>query len=704
MKFLVNAVFLASLALGFANAVESHASDLEVEDFAYWRDLVDAVDSFPSTASPTGSPTASPVSPTDAPVVCQTIAEVLTSTPEFTTLATLVEAAGILDILEEDTLTLFAPTNDAIAELADELVDALLGDVELLQFVLFGHVVPREEILLSDLKCEGGELETLTMANSEETEISCGTGLNRQQNDVVLTFIAGESQLGVPPKIVGPDGVACNGIIQAIDKVIMSTIKTDETAAPVAPPPTDAPVSPTPAPVSPTIAPVSPTIAPVSPTPAPVSPTPAPVVAPTPAPVSPTAAPVEPTEAPVAPTDAPVAPTEAPISAVQAKIATFALGGGSEFEDETSYQYKALKQTERQVGVDQMTDAKLSQYYALYCVYYATNGIPNVITEADPRFDGIAFPSWLITNGWESTATDPCEWYGIKCDGEGRVSIIDLFENLLTGAFPPEVVLLSLDGPFATGGGNLYRIDLFRNEFLYNNADNSWMTDLGSNMTTIIAEETAFTGDIPRLPDFLVNFDISFAFFTGGLTDANFENLEKLNFIDLDGNAFNSTIPSVFGRLPSLEFLYLSDSFLSGDLSYMEGMSSIREHWIDTNPGLKGPIFDFIGDLSTLESWSMTFNSVTGTLPSSLGNLSSMKQMWLYSNLLTGTIPPELANNRDMRILQLEGNSFTGSMPAEICANTVFPTQIIETLGADCDDVNFECSCCTCCSVLECTN
>jgi hypothetical protein len=223
-------------------------------------------------------------------------------------------------------------------------------------------------------------------------------------------------------------------------------------------------------------------------------------------------------------------------------------------------------------------------------------------------------------------------------------------------------------------------------------------------LATIIAEETAFTGDIPRLPDFLVNFDISFAFFTGGLSDANFENLDKLNFVDLDGNAFNSTIPSVFGRLPSLEFLYLSDSFVSGDLSYMSGMSSIREHWIDTNPGLKGPIFEFIGDLTTLESWSMTFNSVTGTLPSSLGNLSSMKQMWLYSNQLTGTIPPELANNRDMRILQLEGNSFTGSMPTEICANTIFPTQIIETLGADCEDANFECSCCTCCSVLECTN
>ena len=214
-------------------------------------------------------------------------------------------------------------------------------------------------------------------------------------------------------------------------------------------------------------------------------------------------------------------------------------------------------------------------------------------------------------------------------------------------------------------------------------------------------EETAFAGDIPRLPDFLVNFDISFCFFTGGLKDENFEGLQKLSFVDLDGNAFNSTIPSVFGRLPSLEFLYLSDSFLSGDLSYMNGMSSIREHWIDTNPGLKGPIYDYIGSITSLESWSMTFNSVTGTIPSSLRNLVNMQQMWLYSNQLTGTIPSELGNLTNMRILQLEGNDLVGTMPDEICANTAFPTMIIETLGVDCEEV--DCPCCTCCSVLECT-
>ena len=223
------------------------------------------------------------------------------------------------------------------------------------------------------------------------------------------------------------------------------------------------------------------------------------------------------------------------------------------------------------------------------------------------------------------------------------------------------------------------------------------------SLATIIAEETSFTGDIPRLPDFIVNFDISFAFYTGGLTDANFAGLEDLVFLDLDGNAFNSSIPDAIGALPNLEFLYLSDSFLTGDLSWMEGMSSVREIWIDTNPGITGPLFDFIGDITTLESWSMAFNSISGTIPSSLGNLQDMKQMWLYANQLTGTIPTELGNIPRIRFLQLEGNSFTGTMPSEICAKTVFPFEIIETLGADCEDPNFECSCCTCCSVLECS-
>lgn len=677
----------------------------QAEDFAFWRGLIDSVDSFP-VASPTlqpvepiadptappvipvADPTNSPISPEPVPVECRTIAEVVCSTPEFEALCSLVNAADLYEILNSSTLTLFAPTGEAFDNLPDELINAALSDINLLTFVLSGHAVSNQEILTSDLSCENGPIDSLIMANDEVTTVRC---------DEKITFVVGGGNVNPSsfPQVIGPNGAACNGIIHAINEVILPTPEES---------PTDTPIVTTLAPTTPTNAPVAPTDAPVVPTNAPIVPTNAPV-APTDAPVAPTTAPITPTAQPVAPTPSPVTPTDAPTvgtSEVQARLIPFILNGGAEFEDPNSYQSQALRQTEAQVGVDEFTDAKLTQYYALYSIFFATNGVPNQITDADPRFEGIPFPNWLVTTGWESTDVDPCEWYGIVCDSESRVSTIDLFENLLTGAFPPEVALLSLDGPYATGAGNLFRIDLFRNEFVYNNADNSWMTDLGSNMTTIIAEETAFAGNIPRLPDNLVNFDISFAFFTGGLTDGNFEGLEKLSFIDLDGNAFNSTIPSVFGRLPSLEFLYLSDSFLSGDLSYMEGMQSIREHWIDTNPGLKGPIFDFIGDITTLESWSMTFNSVTGTIPSALGNLASMQQMWLYSNDLTGTIPSTLGQLENMQILQVEGNQLSGSMPTEVCANTAFPTMIIETLGADCDLVN--CPCCTCCSVVECSS
>jgi hypothetical protein len=69
MKFLLNTAFAASLALGVANGKESHASDIDMEDFAYWRDLVDAVDSFPST-EPTKSPS---LSPSDTSTSCLTI-------------------------------------------------------------------------------------------------------------------------------------------------------------------------------------------------------------------------------------------------------------------------------------------------------------------------------------------------------------------------------------------------------------------------------------------------------------------------------------------------------------------------------------------------------------------------------------------------------------------------------------------------------
>lgn len=130
-----------------------------------------------------------------------------------------------------------------------------------------------------------------------------------------------------------------------------------------------------------------------------------------------------------------------------------------------------------------MSDAKIVQYYALYCIFEATNAIPNVITDSDPRFNNVQFPGWQLKTGWLSNNLDPCEgWHGITCDESKKVTKIELYKNLLTGIFPHEVTLLASDGPRSTGAGNLNRLDLFSNEFLFNDFDNSWMSHLGSNM------------------------------------------------------------------------------------------------------------------------------------------------------------------------------------------------------------------------------
>lgn len=141
--------------------------------------------------------------------------------------------------------------------------------------------------------------------------------------------------------------------------------------------------------------------------------------------------------------------------------------------------------------------------------------------------------------------------------------------------------------------------------------------------------QTGFSGDIPLLPSGLIEVDFGFSLIDGGLADSNFGLSTALEYINFAGNAFNTTVPSVFSTYQNLQFLYLADSFISGDLSYMQGMPSIFEHWIDQNPGFGGPIFDFIGGLSTLASFSVTQSALTGTIPAALGQLSSMEQLYV---------------------------------------------------------------------------
>merc|ERR1712209_339764 len=72
-----------------------------------------------------------------------TVAHLVSTNPKFSTLYTAVQAAGLVDILNQPgPYTVFAPTNTAFDKIPVDQLNALLEDKEKLKSVLMRHVIP----------------------------------------------------------------------------------------------------------------------------------------------------------------------------------------------------------------------------------------------------------------------------------------------------------------------------------------------------------------------------------------------------------------------------------------------------------------------------------------------------------------------------------------------------------------------------------
>lgn len=117
----------------------------------------------------------------------------------FKTLVTAVQAAGLVDTLKgTGPFTVFAPTDAAFAKIPKADLDALLKDKAALTKVLTYHVVPGK-VMAKDVKA--GAVKTV------------------QGSDVMLATAGGVTVNGA--KVVAADVAASNGVIHAIDTVIM---------------------------------------------------------------------------------------------------------------------------------------------------------------------------------------------------------------------------------------------------------------------------------------------------------------------------------------------------------------------------------------------------------------------------------------------------------------------------------------------------
>merc|ERR1711935_231347 len=103
----------------------------------------------------------------------QSIAEIVSTDPRFSTLLAAVKVAGLVDTLASaGPFTVFAPTNDAFDRVPKDALKGLLADKEALTAVLLRHVVPGAALTAqdvpvgsTDVKTAGGEEITVTRGN-----------------------------------------------------------------------------------------------------------------------------------------------------------------------------------------------------------------------------------------------------------------------------------------------------------------------------------------------------------------------------------------------------------------------------------------------------------------------------------------------------------------------------------------------------------
>lgn len=152
---------------------------------------------------------------TEAEVVMPNIVEVAAGNENFSTLVAAVKAANLVETLSGDgPFTVFAPTNDAFAKLPKGTVDMLLmpENVEKLKSILTYHVISGKfdaATVIDAIKTNNNKY-TVTTVQGDKIDLSL------KDDKVMLT-----DATGAMATVVMPDVEASNGIIHAIDAVVM---------------------------------------------------------------------------------------------------------------------------------------------------------------------------------------------------------------------------------------------------------------------------------------------------------------------------------------------------------------------------------------------------------------------------------------------------------------------------------------------------
>ena len=135
----------------------------------------------------------------------QDLAQVAAAAPQFSTLVTLLQKAGLVGALKKGNYTVFAPTNAAFKKLPKSTLAAVGEDRALLKKVLTYHVVKGKVPAAKVVTLDGKNVKTLS---GQSLKVSVRGG---------NVFLNGST------RVTKTDVMASNGVIHVVNKVLIPT-------------------------------------------------------------------------------------------------------------------------------------------------------------------------------------------------------------------------------------------------------------------------------------------------------------------------------------------------------------------------------------------------------------------------------------------------------------------------------------------------
>jgi Leucine-rich repeat (LRR) protein len=325
-------------------------------------------------------------------------------------------------------------------------------------------------------------------------------------------------------------------------------------------------------------------------------------------------------------------------------------------------------------------------------------------------------PTGALSSWQPSQSGNFCSWYGVSCNGEGRVTQLDLTGSGLegraslialstvyglcrlnlsgngVGLYAEAADLVSLPRAlqtldFSDGGlygslprdllahyPNLTDVSLARNNLIGTFPAETLLSGASSSIIQVLdVSGNNLSGDISgaSFPERLTVLDLSGNLFSGAIPPA-LSGCTGLKTLNLSYNGFTGPIPESVAGIGSLEVLDVSSNHLTGRIPETFGRdtcASLQVLKVSSN-NISGAIPESLSSCRMLRLLDAANNKLSGAIPAAvLSNLTSLESLLLSNNFINGTLPSTVSSS--LRVADLSSNMISGALPEELCSSGV---------------------------------